>query len=121
MPKADSIAPESVEQATASFTPKRAPEKSAAAEDGTPSFEDRVIQLKDYYDVHVHLCVSQGYTGGRGNDLGVWVQRIRERYQKCLKNPSLLGEESPGWTRTNLGPRKLSRHRIERLDVMGFK
>jgi hypothetical protein len=67
------------EHASASLAPKPAPGIPTATEDATPSFEDRVIQLRDYYDVHGHLRVPRGYKGGRGKDMGIWVTRIRER------------------------------------------
>jgi hypothetical protein len=105
------------EQVTASLAPKPA-SGIPTATDATSSFEDRFIQLQEYYDVYGHLRVPQGYKGGRGKDLGVWVKRIREVYQRCRKQNSDLGKESPGIV---LGPRKLSKHRIERLDAMAFE
>jgi hypothetical protein len=71
-PKADSTTPASVEQATDSFTQKRAPGIPTATADAIPSFEDRVIQLQEYYDVHGHLRVPKGYRVGRRKDSGVW-------------------------------------------------
>jgi hypothetical protein len=61
---------------------------------GTSSFEDRIVELQEYYDEHGHLRVPQSYTGGRSKNLGLWVKGIRERYQRCLENPSRLGQES---------------------------
>jgi hypothetical protein len=115
--KADSAAPESVEQATDYLTPKSAPGKSRAAEDSTPSFEHRIVELREYYDEYGDLRVPNGYTGGSSKDLGLWVKYIRRVYTKCLKNNSRLGEESPGVV---LGTNILSKLRIERLDAIGF-
>jgi hypothetical protein len=100
-------------QATAFLAPKPAP----GTEDVTPSFEDRVIQLQDYYDVHGHLFVQWFYKGGHAKNLGVWVIRIRKRYRESLAHPSRMGKESRG---SVLAPRKLSKHGIERLKAMGF-
>jgi hypothetical protein len=111
--KADSAAPESVEQATVdSLTPKRAPGKS------TPLFEDRIVELQEYYNEHGHLRVPHGYTFDRCKGLGLWVSDIRQAYQRCLIHPSRMGKESPGIV---LGLNKLSKLRIERLEAMGFK
>jgi hypothetical protein len=30
------------------------------------TFEDRIAELREYYDEHGHLRVLQGYKGGRG-------------------------------------------------------
>jgi hypothetical protein len=119
MPKADSTAQESVEQATTDIlTPKRAPGKSKVAEDGNPSFEDRIVELQEYYNEHGHLRVPQCFTDGRAKSLGLWVHAIRRVYQRCFSNSSLLGEESPEIV---LGPNKLSQLRIKHLEAMGFK
>jgi hypothetical protein len=74
MPKVDSTAPESVDQTTASLAPKPAPGIRAATKGATPSFGDRVVQLQEYYDEHGHVRVPQGYKGGRGKNLGLWVK-----------------------------------------------
>jgi hypothetical protein len=85
----------------------------------TLSFEDRIVELQEYYDEHGHLRVPHKYKGGRGKDLGLWVKGILNVYKRCMGNPFLIGQESPG---TVLGPLKLSKHRrIERLDAMAFE
>jgi hypothetical protein len=110
MPKADSIAPESVEQETASLAPKPAP--------GIPaSLEDRVIQLRELYDAHGHLLVPRTYTSDRCVDWGQWVKAIRQ-FHKRIGKSSYLSEESPGIV---FGPNKLSKLRIDRLEALGFQ
>jgi hypothetical protein len=90
---------------------------SLTSTDDTPSFEDRIVELREYYDEHGHLLVPEGWMGGRSKNLGFWTKRIRDSYQKCRKKPTLLGDESPGIV---LATYKLSKLRIKRLDAMGF-
>jgi hypothetical protein len=68
-----------------------------------------MVELQDYYDVYGHIPVPQGYKGGRGKDLGVWVKRIHRAYQRRLEHPL-------AW----VVPVTLSKLRIERLEAMGF-
>jgi hypothetical protein len=53
--------------------------------------------------------VPQGYKGGRGKNLGLWVKGIRVVHKLCLEHPSHIGQESPGIV---LGSSKLSKLRI---------
>jgi predicted secreted protein len=97
---------------------ERAPEKSTSSEDLTPSFEDRIVELKEYFDEHGHLRVHCDYRAGRTKKLGWWLKGVRRSYTECLTHPSYLGVESP-WI--ILGPNKLSKLRIERLEAVGIK
>jgi hypothetical protein len=118
--KAGSAAPKPVEQATTdALTVKYARRNSTASEDGTfPPFEDRIAELREYYDEHGHTSVPARYVGGRTKNLGQWVKGIRNVYRRGLKDPSTLGEESHGIV---LGSNKLSKIRIEGLEAMGFE
>jgi hypothetical protein len=122
IPNTESTAPESIEWATNYLATKLdAPGISTTTSDKTPSFEDRIVELQEYFDEHGHLRVPQGCMDGSSKDLGVWVFRIRKLYKRRLQKPSsLLDEESsPGIF--FLGPNKLSKVRIEGLEAMGFE
>jgi hypothetical protein len=84
-----------------------------------PSFEDRIMELREYYDEYNDLRVPQHCTAGRSKDLGKWVEYIRDGYQWCLQNPTCLDKEDT--SRLVLGPYQLSKLRIERLETMGFE
>jgi hypothetical protein len=111
--RATGLASEQVSPSTQVETDSLAPEPDApgystAAKDGTPSFEDRIVELQEYYDEHCHLRVPGGYMGGRGKGLGAWVAKLRRKY----KGPCRVGDERPGLV---LNSWSLTAVRIKRL------
>jgi hypothetical protein len=108
-PKADSTTPASVEQATDSFTQKRAPGIPTATADAIPSFEDQVIHCFKSITMCTVIFAFQKVTG-------LDAERTRVSGKKAFAYYSNAASNTPlAWAWKVLGLSWLEQHKLSKI------